>query len=119
MSCKPTYKGVRYNSLEELYNANGVNEQQKQQAQQLYSQYLKQNPNGSIEQFKSWVNNQSNVQYQLPQNIQGEYNDVVSPFEKMTRDEQVAFDTTKVSIKNNSIFADNTEYNDEYLKMCM
>ena len=40
MSCKPTYKGVRYNSLEELYRANGVNEQQKQQAQQLYSQYL-------------------------------------------------------------------------------
>ena len=40
MSCKPTYKGVRYNSLEELYRANGVNPQQKQQAQQLYSQYL-------------------------------------------------------------------------------
>ena len=40
MSCKPTYKRVRYNSLEELYNANGVNEQQKQQVQQLYSQYL-------------------------------------------------------------------------------
>jgi hypothetical protein len=37
MSCKPTYKGVRYNSLEELYNANGVN---TQQALQLYSQYL-------------------------------------------------------------------------------
>lgn len=37
MSCKPTYKGKRYNSLEELYNANGVN---IQQAQQLYSQYL-------------------------------------------------------------------------------
>ena len=40
MSCKPTYKGVRYNSLEELYNANGVNEQQKQQAQQLYQSFL-------------------------------------------------------------------------------
>jgi hypothetical protein len=40
MSCKPTYKGVRYNSLEELYKANGVNEYQKQQAQQWYSQYL-------------------------------------------------------------------------------
>ena len=40
MSCRPTYKGVRYNSLEELYEANGVNEQQKQQAQILYSQYL-------------------------------------------------------------------------------
>ena len=33
MSCKPTYKGVRYNSLEELYNANGVN---IQQAQMIY-----------------------------------------------------------------------------------
>lgn len=29
--------------------------QQKQQAQQQYSQYLEQNPNGSVEQFKSWV----------------------------------------------------------------
>ena len=44
MSCLPTYKGIRYNSLEELYRANGFNEQQKQQAQQLYSQYLQQNP---------------------------------------------------------------------------
>ena len=52
MSCKPTYKGVRYNSLEELYNANGVN---IQQAQQQYSQYLNQNPNGNVEQFKRWV----------------------------------------------------------------
>ncbi len=33
MNCKPTYKGVRYNSLEELYKANGANPQQKQQAQ--------------------------------------------------------------------------------------
>ena len=37
MSCKPQYKGKRYNSLKELYKANGVN---TQQAQQLYSQYL-------------------------------------------------------------------------------
>lgn len=35
MSCKPTYKGVRYNSLEELYKANGVNPQQKQQAENI------------------------------------------------------------------------------------
>lgn len=40
MSCKPTYKGKRYNSLEELYRANGVTPQQKQQAQIIYSQYL-------------------------------------------------------------------------------
>ena len=31
MSCKPQYKGVRYNSLEELYNTNGVSTKQKQQ----------------------------------------------------------------------------------------
>ena len=40
MACKPQYKGKRYNSLEELYRANGIDSQQKQQAQQLYSQYL-------------------------------------------------------------------------------
>lgn len=32
-----------------------ITPQQKQQAQQLYSQYLEQNPNGSVEQFKNWV----------------------------------------------------------------
>ena len=32
MSCLPTYKGKRYNSLEELYRANGINSEQKQQA---------------------------------------------------------------------------------------
>jgi hypothetical protein len=32
-----------------------ITPQQKQQALQLYSQYLEQNPNGSVEQFKSWV----------------------------------------------------------------
>lgn len=62
MSCLPTYKEKRYNSLEELYKANGISEQQKQEAQQLYSQYLKQNPNGSIEQFKSWVEEFNNLQ---------------------------------------------------------
>src|SRR5699024_9909614 len=37
--------------------------QQKQQAQQLYAQYLEQNPNGNVEGFKSWVgNNQVNSQ---------------------------------------------------------
>jgi hypothetical protein len=40
MNCLPTYKGKRYNSLEELYKANGVTQQQQQQAEQLYSQYL-------------------------------------------------------------------------------
>jgi hypothetical protein len=32
-----------------------VTPQQKQQAISVYSQYLQQNPNGNVEQFKSWV----------------------------------------------------------------
>ena len=32
-----------------------ITPQQKQQAQQIYSEYLEQNPNGNVEQFKSWV----------------------------------------------------------------
>jgi type III secretory pathway component EscR len=55
MSCKPTYKGVRYNSLEELYKANGVNEQQKQQAVQSYSEYVEQTGKRDIEGFREFV----------------------------------------------------------------
>ena len=58
MSCKPTYKGVRYNSLEELYKANGVN---TQQAQQLYSSYLQTTNNPTIEGFKQWNNRQQEI----------------------------------------------------------
>lgn len=55
MSCKPTYKGVRYNSLEELYKANGVNEQQKQEAQQKFQEYINANGRQDIEGFKEFV----------------------------------------------------------------
>lgn len=58
MACKPQYKGVRYNSLEELYNANGAN---TQQAQQLYSSYLQTTNNPNIEGFKQWNNRQQPV----------------------------------------------------------
>lgn len=34
---------------------------QKQQALQAYSQYLEQNPNGNVEQFKSWVSTRGDV----------------------------------------------------------
>ncbi|HHX67180.1 MAG TPA: hypothetical protein GX708_03870, partial [Gallicola sp.] len=67
--------GIRENLLkQEGYLENNIKinsqltPQQKQQAQQLYSQYLSQNPNGSVEGFKSWVDgNRSNVLYQLQQ----------------------------------------------------
>ncbi len=47
-----------------------ITPQQKQQAQQLYSQYLEQNPNGSVEQFKSWVDEFNKNKYlQLASNL--------------------------------------------------
>lgn len=39
MNCKPTYKGVRYNSLEEL-KSSVITPQQKQQAKEVYQQYI-------------------------------------------------------------------------------
>jgi hypothetical protein len=61
------YEKPPFSFTNKIYN-NQITPQQKQEAQQLYSQYLEQNPNGNVEQFKSWVDsNQSNVQYQLPQ----------------------------------------------------
>jgi len=49
-----------------------ITPQQKQQTQQLYSQYLEQNPNGSVEQFKSWVDEFNSIDkkdYSLIKNI--------------------------------------------------
>ena len=37
-----------------------ITPQQKQQAEQLYSQYLEQNPNGNIEGFKNFVQGKHN-----------------------------------------------------------
>jgi len=50
--------------------ANQITPQQKQQAILLYSQYLEQNPNGSVEQFKSWVDEFSRNNQKLNSNIQ-------------------------------------------------
>ena len=47
-----------------------ITPQQKQQAQQLYSQYLEQNPNGSVEQFKSWVDEFNRNNQKLNSNVQ-------------------------------------------------
>ena len=47
-----------------------ITPQQKQQAQQQYSQYLEQNPNGSVEQFKSWVDEFNRDNQKLNSNIQ-------------------------------------------------
>ena len=47
-----------------------ITPQQKATAQQLYSQYLEQNPNGSVEQFKSWVEEFNRSNQKLNSNIQ-------------------------------------------------
>ena len=95
MSCKPTYKGVRYNSLEELYNANGVNEQQKQQAQQLYSSYLQTTNNPTIEGFKEFVNNKSsqveNIEVDGVPNINNEEKSLKLALKGLTPEEKISF----------------------------
>ena len=56
MSCKPTYKGKRYNSLEELYSANGVNQigQGSTEAPSLYDEYVSEY--GPYEGIKRYAN---------------------------------------------------------------
>jgi len=77
-------------------------EQQKQQAQQLYSQYLQQNPNGSIEQFKSWISNRNTFDKELAQKIQ----------DKLQR----LYPEIKLNITNNPIWekGDNVFNQEEY-----
>lgn len=58
MSCLPTYKGKRYNSIKELKSST-ITPQQKQQAQQLYSQYVEQTGKQDIEGFKEFVKSNS------------------------------------------------------------
>jgi hypothetical protein len=50
-------------------------------AKEQYSQYLEQNPNGTVEGFKSWVdNNQTNIQYQKQIDLQVEQDAVLEEF---------------------------------------
>lgn len=55
-------------NFRQLTYSREITPQQKQKALQLYSQYLEQNPNGSVEQFKSWVEefnrNKNNLEQQ-------------------------------------------------------
>lgn len=80
----------------------GITPQQKQQAQQIYSQYLEQNPNGSIEQFKSWISNRNTFDKELAQKIQ----------DKLQR----LYPEIKLNITNNPIWekGDNVFNQEEY-----
>ena len=54
MSCKPTYKGVRYNSVEDL-KSSIITPQQKQQALQMFQEYVEQTGRQDIVGFKKFV----------------------------------------------------------------
>ena len=96
MSCKPTYKGKRYNSLEELYKANGVNEQQKQQAQQLYSSYLQTTNNPTIEGFKQWNNKQQQI------------NELFESNPKLANKDRLGVESTEESSKTEAVVTNTT-----------
>src|SRR5690606_30517139 len=75
-------KGIGTKHIYQLQRIdNQLTPEQKETAQQLYAQYLEQNPNGSVEQFKSWFdNNQPNVQYQKQIDLQAEQDEVLEEF---------------------------------------
>lgn len=54
MNCKPTYKGVRYNSVEDL-KSSIITPQQKQQAQSKFQEYVNATGKQDIEGFKKFV----------------------------------------------------------------
>ena len=62
MSCKHTYNGKRYDSLEEAQAAL-ITPQQKQQALQAYSQYVEQTGKQDIEGFKDFVNKEKIISF--------------------------------------------------------
>jgi hypothetical protein len=62
--------GKEYFVSKELASTKKSFEQQKQQAISLYSQYLEQNSNGNVEQFKSWVKEFNRNNKKLNSNIQ-------------------------------------------------
>jgi len=55
MSCKPTYKGVRYNSLEEAKQAMIEDLDIREHTKSLFHIYLKNDPHGNITGFKLYV----------------------------------------------------------------
>ena len=94
MSCKPTYKGVRYNSLEELYRANGVNPQQKQQAQIKFQEYINTTGRQDIKGFKEFVQGKpsqvENMVDGVP-NINNEEKSLKLALKGLTPEEKISF----------------------------
>jgi hypothetical protein len=77
--------------IENYYSESEATPQQKQQAQQLYSQYLEQNPNGSVEQFKSWLEEFNRNNQKLNSNIQIFSNNKQGNFDSSTlKDDDLA-----------------------------
>ena len=121
MSCIITYKGKKYSEEQfKEYFINNKNEfatsisknknvidsfkrKMKGVDINLYSQYLEQNPNGSVEQFKSWVDDRNNFNKELAQKIQDK-------LEKL-------YPEIKLNITNNPVWeqGDNIFNQEEYI----
>lgn len=53
-SCKPRYRGITYKSMEELIELY-ANPEEESRAQTLYNDFIQSNPNGTINDFKNWM----------------------------------------------------------------
>ena len=73
MSCKPTYKGKRYNSLEAL-KSSVITPQQKQQAQQKFQEYVDTTGKQDIEGFKEFTSKQDDGDFYQTSTPKVDYN---------------------------------------------
>ena len=96
MSCKPTYKGIRYNSLEELYRANGITPEQKQKAQQKFQEYINATGKQDIEGFKQWNNRQQQV------------NELFESNPKLANKDRLGVESTEESSKTEAVVTNTT-----------
>ena len=123
MSCVITYKGQNYS--EEQFKEYFINNKQefissiaknknvidsfKRKMEgidiNLYSQYLEQNPNGSVEGFKSWVDNRNNFDEELAQKNNKKFS--YSQLGNKTQSENVIIDSVagRNPSKNGEIIA--------------
>ncbi len=113
-------KGVSFHVGHKIVSINKqITPQQKQQSLQLYSQYLEQNPNGSVEQFKSWVeefNNKSKIQgaydFSATSNS-GKWNSANNELFSLVQDNRKAFAIYKFLIGDMQTFKEIVDFLNE------
>jgi hypothetical protein len=104
MSCKPTYRGVRYNSLEELYKSvNTITPEQKQQAIQTFTDYVNQTGRKDIEGFREFVKNNNITKAETSQFDKNNIENLISNFKQKLLSSPIVKEITLKAFNVNTI----------------